>query len=98
MKRADGTADSMATLRDTLALSAAIVRQPLEGSSLGDLTGDFRELFGCAAWGILLVQDDHSTEVGRQVGGCLYLAEPVAPGEWTEAVRALLAQREEQRV
>ncbi len=61
MKRADDTDDSMATLRDTLSLSEAIVRQPLEGPSLGDLTGGFRKLFGCAAWGVLLVQDEHST-------------------------------------
>jgi hypothetical protein len=97
MKRADTTHDSMATLRDTLGLREAIMRQPLEGPSLGDLTGAFRELFDCAAGGVLLMQDEHFTEVGREVGGCLYLAKPVTPEELTEAVPVLLAQREEQR-
>ncbi len=41
---------------------------------------------------------EEDREVGRKVGGDLYLAKPATPEELTEAVRALLAQREEQRV
>jgi DNA-binding response OmpR family regulator len=35
-------------------------------------------------------------EMGQKVGGDLYLAKPVTPEELTEAVKALLAQPEEQ--
>jgi len=41
---------------------------------------------------------EEDREMGSKVGGDLYLAKPATPEELTEAVRALLAQREEQRV
>ncbi len=37
-------------------------------------------------------------EMGQKVGGDLYVAKPATPEELTEAVKGLLAQREEQRV
>jgi hypothetical protein len=61
MKHADYTDDSVAELRDTVSLSQDIVRRPpVEGSSLGNLMGAFRDLFDCSAWGILVTQDEHS--------------------------------------
>jgi hypothetical protein len=127
MKRADDTDDSMATLRGTLGLSEAIVRQPLEEPSLGDLTGAFRRLFGCAAWGVLpphlspvegdmerlgqvptnLVGDaikfspEYSAIILRvrvSGGGLIINAQDKGLGISVEALRALLAQWEEQRV
>lgn len=41
---------------------------------------------------------EEDREMSRKMGGDLYLAKPATPEELTEAVRALLAQREEQRV
>lgn len=37
-------------------------------------------------------------EMGQKVGGDLYISKPATPEELTEAVKGLLAQREEQRV
>ncbi len=37
-------------------------------------------------------------EMGQKVGADLYLAKPATPEELTEAVKGLLAEREEQRV
>ncbi len=36
-------------------------------------------------------------EMGQKVGGDLYISKPATPEELTEAVKGLLAQREEQR-
>jgi DNA-binding response OmpR family regulator len=37
-------------------------------------------------------------EMGQKVGGDLYISKPATPEELTEAVKGLLAEREEQRV